>query len=139
AAGRERRGASGPWGLVASGATTTTIPVAWTASTDNVGVTGYTVFLDGVSAGTTTSTSFTFTGLTCGTSHTLGVRAFDAAGNVSATSNLTASAAACPDTTAPTAPSGLAASGGTTTTIPVSWTASTDNVGVAGHRGVVEC
>ena len=36
-----------------------------------------------MSAGTTTTTSFSFTGLGCGTSHVLGVQAFDAAGNVS--------------------------------------------------------
>src|SRR4029078_13200383 len=81
---------------------------------------------------TTTTTSFSFTGLGCGTSHVLGVQAFDAAGNVSPRSTVTAATNACPDVTAPTAPSALAAGVATTTTIPVTWTASPDNVGVAG-------
>jgi chitodextrinase len=38
------------------------------------------------------------------------------------------------DTTAPTVPGGLAASGLTTTSVTLSWIASTDNVGVAGYR-----
>src|SRR5262249_13039327 len=126
-----------PTGLASTGATTTTIPLSWTASTDNVGVTGYTVFLDGVNAGTPTTTSFTFAGLACGTSHTLGVRAFDAAGHPSARPNPTPSppAPAGPSPTRPAsaAPTGLASPGATPTTIPLSWTASTDNVGVTGY------
>src|SRR5262249_6179511 len=124
-----------PSGLAASGATTTTIPLSWTASSDNVGVTGYAVFLDGVSAGTTTTTSFTFTGLACGTSHTLGVQAFDAARNVSTQATMTASTAACgPDVTKPTAPTNFAIATPGTTSLTMSWTASTDNVGVAGYN-----
>jgi mannan endo-1,4-beta-mannosidase len=38
-----------------------------------------------------------------------------------------------PDATSPTAPTGLAASGTTNTSARLSWTASTDNVGVAGY------
>src|SRR5207253_785933 len=124
---------SAPTGLAFSGATGSSLVAAWTASTDNVGVIGYTVFRDGVSIGTTTTTSFSVTGLACGTSHVLGVQAFDAAGNVSARSTTTASTSACPDTTAPTAPSALATTGVTTTSIASSWTASIDDVGVTGY------
>src|SRR5262245_58373934 len=123
---------SAPTGFAKTGGTTTSISASWSASTDNVGVTGYSLFLDGVSAGTTTTTSFTFTGMTCGTSHTLGAQAFDAAGNVSTRTNITASTAACPDTTAPTATGGAASPEATTTTLGLSWTASTVNVGVTG-------
>ena len=59
--------------------------LSWTASTDDVGVTGYRVFQDGSQVGTSATTSFSFTGLTCGTTYTLGVAAVDAAGNVSGT------------------------------------------------------
>ena len=56
---------------------------AWTASTDDTGVAGYTSTPDGAAAGTTTATSFTVTGLTCSTGYQLEVEAFDAAGNTS--------------------------------------------------------
>jgi Chitobiase/beta-hexosaminidase C-terminal domain len=58
-------------------------------------------------------TVFAFTGLTCGTTYTLGVKAVDAAGNASpaATVPVTTSACAPPDTTAPPAPSVNPASG----------------------------
>src|SRR5262249_23976143 len=97
-----------------------------------------TVLLDGVSAGTTTTTSFTFTGLACGTSHTLGVRAFDAAGNVSVTSNLTASAATCPDPTPPTVSLTAPAAGATLTgNVQLTATAS-DAGGVASVQFLVD-
>jgi hypothetical protein len=38
------------------------------------------------------------------------------------------------DTTAPSAPAGLTSPGKTSTSVSLSWTASTDNVGVAGYR-----
>lgn len=59
----------------------------WTASTDNVGVTGYRVFRNGTQVGTPTGTTFTDTGLTNGTAYTYTVKAIDAAGNLSAASN----------------------------------------------------
>jgi chitodextrinase len=114
-----------------SGVTSTTAALSWTASTDNVGVTGYTYYLNGVSQGTTNGTSVTFTGLTCGTSYPAGVDAYDAAGNHSAQATTTLTTTAC-DTTAPSvtliAPSNGATVSGNVT---VSATA-TDNVGVSG-------
>ena len=63
------------------------------------------------------------------------MRAIDAAGNLSGYSAIaTATTAAAPDTTPPTAPSGFTASAYGSTTINLSWTASTDNVGVTGYR-----
>ena len=125
-----------PGNLSATGATTTSISVSWSASTDNVGVTGYGLYRGGTSTGSTTSTTASFTGLTCGTSYTLAVDAYDAAGNRSAKSSITASTSACPppaDTQAPTIPSGLAATAATTGSITIGWSASTDNVGVTGY------
>jgi hypothetical protein len=59
----------------------TSIDLSWTASTDNVGVTGYNVYVGEELEGTTTATSYTVTGLTAHTEYTLSVEAFDAAGN----------------------------------------------------------
>ena len=68
----------------------------WSASTDNVGVAGYTVFLNGSSLGTTSSTSYPLSSLSCGTSYVLGVSAYDAAGNASTAQTLTSATLACP-------------------------------------------
>jgi chitodextrinase len=78
---------SAPLNLVASNETTTTVDLNWGASTDNVGVDGYELFLDGSSIGTVANTSATVTGLLENTSYVFTVRAFDAAGNTSALSN----------------------------------------------------
>ena len=53
-----------PSGLASSAVTQTGFTLTWSASTDNVGVTGYQVFRNGVSVGTPTATTFVVTGLT---------------------------------------------------------------------------
>lgn len=78
-----------PTGLAASGATAGSVDLVWTASDDNVGVTGYQVYRGTTPIGTTTGTStrFTATGLSPWTPYTFTVKAVDAAGNVSAASD----------------------------------------------------
>ncbi|WP_052503452.1 M4 family metallopeptidase [Lacinutrix sp. Hel_I_90] len=78
---------SAPGSLSASGTTQTTTNLSWTASTDNVGVTGYEVFQGSTSLGTVTATSANVTGLTASTTYSFTVKAKDAAGNTSASSN----------------------------------------------------
>ena len=74
-------------------------------------------------------------GLLASTSYSYRVRATDAAGNLSGYSNVaSATTAAAADTTPPTAPTGLTATASGSSAINVSWTASTDNVGVTGYR-----
>ena len=122
---------STPTGLSQTGATETSATVGWTASTDNVGVAGYGLHRNGSPAGSTGSTTTTFTGLTCGASLPVAVDAYDAAGNRSGRATLTVTAAAC-DTSPPsvqiTAPSGTVSG-----TVTVAATASDDR-GVAGVR-----
>jgi len=77
---------SAPTGLTAGTVTNTSVALSWTASTDNVGVTGYDIYRGSTLAGSSTTTSFTATGLTAGTAYSFTVRAKDAAGNVSAPS-----------------------------------------------------
>ncbi len=72
-----------PGALSASGTTSSSTNLSWTASTDNVGVTGYLVFRNGVQVGTATGTGYTDTGLAASTPYTYTVRARDAAGNQS--------------------------------------------------------
>src|SRR5439155_7966258 len=47
-----------PTNLTATAATWNQVNLAWTASTDNVGIANYTIYRDGSSVGTTTATSF---------------------------------------------------------------------------------
>lgn len=85
-----------PTGLTAGTVTEDTVPLSWTASTDNVGVTGYEVFRNGASVGTPAGTSFTDTGLSAGTTYSYTVRARDAAGNWSAQSGAVNATTASP-------------------------------------------
>jgi GH18 family chitinase/chitodextrinase len=124
-----------PGGRSTSSITASAITLSWSASTDNVAVTGYKVFKDGVQVTTTTSTSYTFTGLTANTSYTLGVSAYDAAGNVSTLGTTAGSTTiASTDTQAPTTPGSLSTSGITTSAITLNWSASSDNTAVTGYR-----
>lgn len=78
-----------PANLLAVANTTTSIDFTWAAATDEVGVSGYRVFRNGVlyrSLGSTTV--FTDTNLSPNTVYDYSVAAFDAAGNISAASNI---------------------------------------------------
>jgi hypothetical protein len=72
-----------PTGLNHSGLSSTGFSLAWTASGDNVGVTGYDVRVNGAILASPTSPSATLSGLTPSTAYVVAVRAKDAAGNVS--------------------------------------------------------
>lgn len=75
-----------PTGLTATAISTSQINLSWTASTDNVAVTGYQVFRDGLFIATSTANTYSDTGLTVETAYTYTVTAFDAAINISAQS-----------------------------------------------------
>ena len=120
-----------PSGLKAT-ASGTTVNLSWSAATDNVGVTGYAVYRNGVQVATALSTSYADTGLAGSTAYRYTVAAFDAAGNASAQSApVTVSTV---DTAPPTVPSGLRAAAAGGTTVNLSWSAATDNVAVAGYN-----
>ncbi|WP_166459365.1 fibronectin type III domain-containing protein [Amycolatopsis pithecellobii] len=72
-----------PAGLRATSVASTSVSLAWSPSTDNTGVTGYTVYRNGSAIGTTNGATTTYTDATvsAGTSYTYTVDAFDAAGN----------------------------------------------------------
>jgi endonuclease I len=76
-----------PTGLASTSKTATSITVAWTGSTDNVAVTGYDVYANSVLKTTVSGVTATITGLTASTSYSIYVKAKDAVGNASASSN----------------------------------------------------
>src|SRR5207237_6127877 len=83
---------------------------------------------------TMASTSFNNVGLDPATNYSYRVRATDAAGNLSGYSNVaSATTPAAADTQAPTAPSNVTATAVSGSQINLSWTASTDDVGVTGY------
>lgn len=115
------------------------ITINWTASTDNVGVAGYYV-LRSISGGAfqtvahVSGTGYTDTSVSANTAYSYEVEAYDAAGNVSVPSaTATVTTPTQTDTTPPSQPAGLTASAVSSSQINLSWTASTDNVGVTGY------
>src|SRR2546429_668345 len=98
---------STPTGLTAAAAGLTGANLSWTASTDNVAVSGYIVRRNGVQVATPTTTSFADTGLAAATTYSYTVAARDAAGNTSP--NSTSVSITIADTTPPTTPSVLMA------------------------------
>ena len=119
------------------------IRLTWSASTDNAGgsgLGGYRVFRGGtqVAQVAASATAYTDSGLSSGTTYTYTVRAVDNAGNVSADSNVASAATQLPtDLIAPSVPQNVSAVPQSSTSIQLTWTASTDNVGgsgVAGYR-----
>ena len=86
-------------------------------------------------AGSVTQTTYSDVSLTAGTSYSYRVRATDAAGNLSGYSPVASAATpSATDTQAPTAPGTLTATAASAGQINLSWTASTDNVGVTGYK-----
>ncbi|MGO4548535.1 GH32 C-terminal domain-containing protein [Paenibacillus sp. 2TAB23] len=76
-----------PTQLTSPSKTSSTVTLSWSASTDNVGVQSYVVYRNGTEVGTTLTASYTDTGLTASTAYIYTVKAKDAAGNLSVSSN----------------------------------------------------
>ncbi|MFD8949328.1 carbohydrate binding domain-containing protein [Streptomyces xanthophaeus] len=72
-----------PGGLTATGKTSSSVSLTWSAATDDVGVTGYDVYRGTTKVATSTTTGATVTGLAAATAHSFTVRARDLAGNTS--------------------------------------------------------
>ena len=129
-----------PANLTAVAVSSSQINLSWTASTDNVAVTGYRVercqgsgCANFAQIAAPQATTFNDTGLTAGAAYNYRVRATDAAGNLSGYSSVASATTQSPDTQPPTAPANLSAAAASVSQINLSWTASTDNVGVTGY------
>ena len=124
-----------PTNLASSAITQISFTLSWTASTDNVGVTGYDIYQNGIKINPSniTGTSYNVTGLAPSTTYSYYVKAKDAAGNQSVASILLNVTTASPDTEPPTSPTNLSAAAIAQTSFTLRWAPSTDNVAVIGY------
>ncbi|GIH23656.1 hypothetical protein Aph01nite_19660 [Acrocarpospora phusangensis] len=124
---------SAPTNLAFTEQTPGQVRLTWTASTDNVGVTGYDIYANNqFRASVGNVTTYTDTQPLSATV-TYFVRAKDAAGNPSANSNSVTRQGQSVDDQDPSAPGNLAFTQPASGQIRLTWTASTDNVGVTGY------
>jgi fibronectin type 3 domain-containing protein len=131
-----------PGSVTATATGSAQVNLAWTAGTDNVGITGYKVYRSdkgAVALATLSGSTLTYSDTTvaANTSYTYQVSALDAANNESPKTTATPNPVHTPaatDTTAPSAPTNLAAPVIASQAASLSWTAATDNVAVAGYH-----
>lgn len=127
-----------PTGLAAAEVTASSVRLVWTPSTDNVGVAGYDVYRAGSKIATVTQAGYIDATVFPDNTYVYTVIAFDAAGNRSV-AGAALSAATLPrpssgDLTPPGVPANLAVSNVAMTSVTLSWSASTDNIAVAGYE-----
>ncbi|MDT7041966.1 fibronectin type III domain-containing protein [Candidatus Nitronereus thalassa] len=117
---------------VANSSTQATL--TWSAATDNVGVTGYTLYRDNNPVTTTANLSYVDSQLSPSTTYAYTVVAHDAENNDSAPSTAASVTTAAPaDTTPPSTPVLQSAVANSSTQATLTWAAATDNVGVTGY------
>ncbi|NED95890.1 hypothetical protein G1H11_11265 [Phytoactinopolyspora alkaliphila] len=125
---------SAPSGVDISDRSGSSLTASWGAASDNVGVTGYVVYLDGTRVKTVNGTSATVGGLDPATSYQVSVMAVDAAGN---TSGRASAKGTTLDTVRPTRPGNLTGRSSIRQVV-LDWSSSTDNVGVTGYAVYVD-
>lgn len=135
-----------PGSVTVSDITADSAVVEWEKASDNVAVAGYNIYLgdsetpvnvDQLVMGLT----YTLEGLDAATEYTVKVEAVDTSGNKSDTKaeeDFTTLEAEEPDKEAPTKPTDVKVDAKTKDSITISWTASTDNVGVKGYKILVD-
>ncbi len=123
-----------PGSVTATAVSLSQINLNWSASSDNTGVTAYRIYRNGTQiTNTVTGTTYSDAGLSASTQYCYTVSARDAAGNWSAQSTQSC-ATTLADSQAPTVPGSVTATAVSSSQINLSWSASADNIGVAGYR-----
>ena len=126
--------------LAVDSVTYNSVSISWTGNTDT-DLAGYKVYLDGVLNATLgIQDSYIITSLAQGTSYNIRVTAYDTSGNESAFASATEVTAqtSVQDVTPPTKPTNLSTGLIGSTAIGISWTASTDDVGIDYYRVYVD-
>jgi len=120
-----------PANLAATTPSPYSVSLTWDASTDDLGVVGYDLFRDGSPYQSLGNVVTYADAVAESSTHTYAVRARDTSGNRSALT--TAVPATTPADNPPTVPTGLAWTAPSRTSVVLTWTASTDDVAVAGY------
>lgn len=122
---------SKPNDVTLSNITLTSLDISWTASTDNIGVTGYNVYVNDVLTKQTTATSTSITGLETNTFYNFKVIAKDLINKSEASTIVTGKT--LEDSTPPSIPTNLTITDITDSSFKVNWSAATDNNEVLGY------
>lgn len=131
----DRTPPSQPTDLHVTAVTQTSVALAWSPSTDNVGVRSYSLWhegLNGVVSVDHPQTTATWSSLRPGQTLTFRVTAFDARFNASTPSD-PVTVTTLPDTTAPSAPSGLTVGTVTASKVLLTWNSGTDQFNPVRH------
>jgi chitodextrinase len=126
-----------PTNVTLSNSSPSSIDVSWSASSDNVAVTAYEIYVDGSLNGNTSNTNYTISGLNSNTSYAVTVLAKDIANNKSAQSTVVNGTTTI-DNEAPTVPTSITITNQTGSGFKANWTASTDNAAVIGYDVFVD-
>ncbi len=124
---------STPGGLRVLDAASNSLVIAWNASTDNVQLEGYNIYLNGVKKGSTQTLMYPLVELQPSTDYAVAVTAYDASGNESAADNTLTARTLEADTIPPSTPDGLTPTIITQSSIALMWDESEDNVRVSGY------
>ncbi len=129
-----------PSNLTVSGTTSKTVSLSWVAATDNIGITSYSIYVNGVLTTSVNGLTATISGLTPSTTYSFYVIAKDAAVNSSPASNTVngTTTAVVADIEAPTPASSLTVTGSSANTVSLSWLAGTDNIGITNYDVYVD-
>ena len=121
--------------LAVTGTTSSTVSLSWTAGTDNIAVTSYDIYMNGVLKTSISGVTTTITGLSASTAYSFYVVAKDAAVNSSPPSNtvIGTTTVFVPDTQNPSPATSLAVTSTLSTKVSLSWFAGTDNIGVTAY------
>lgn len=121
--------------LTATATAPNTVALSWSASTDANGIANYFIVRGGVTLTQVGPSTLTYTDTTTSgsTTYSYYIIAKDTIGNPTSSNPTTVTTPAAPDTTKPSTPTNLAGSAVSSTQINLTWTASTDNIDVAGY------
>ncbi len=121
--------------LTATATAPNTVALSWSASTDANGIANYFIVRGGVTLTQVGASTLTYTDTTTSgsTTYSYYIIAKDTIGNPTSSNTATVTTPAALDTTPPSTPTNLAGSAISSTQINLTWTASTDNIKVAGY------
>ncbi len=128
---------STPTNVTLSNITLTSVNLSWSASTDNIGVTGYNIYVDDVLTAQTSNTSISIENLKTNTIFAFTIEAKDIINNKSVKS-ATVNGKTLQDTQAPSVPADILISNASDSSLKVSWSVSSDNNAIAGYEVYVD-